>query len=350
MNPGVSNKIVIFIYTSLPGYMFRCIELLAKVSNYRIILVETDINKNYPVKFSSEYFDILDFAAFKEFIANISSRDIKKVFITGWANNKIKEMANYFYKEKVRSILLSDQPRKYNIKQRIGKIFLQSYLNKFEYIVVPGKAGYALMLYYGVKQEKIKTGLYTATNEIFNKAKILRESFDNYPKVFLFDGQFIKRKGVNFLIKEYLNYLNLSESPWEMVMIGKGELESKIPIQIRKLGFIHPDNLTEIYANAGCFVLPSYEDHWGVVVHQAACAGLPLLISPYCQSHYEFLNEGLNGYFIDPNKAGSLTEAMLKIEKIELNTLRNFGNKSYELSKAFSVEKWVETFKVFIEE
>lgn len=342
------NNYVIFIYTSLPGYMFSCIEELARILQYKVILVETTENKNYPVRFSSKNFEIFNYTEFKEFLHHINSKSIIKVFITGWANNKIKQITSYLYKNKVRLVLLSDQPQKNNIKQKIGKLFIKFYLNRFENIVVPGKAGFDLMLYYGVKKEKVITGLYTATEKIFNNAKLNRDSKRDYPKAFLFDGQFIKRKGVKFLINEYLNYLNISKDPWKLIMVGKGELESIIPSQIQNFGFIHQNKLGNIYSNAGCFILPSYEDHWGVVVHQATSAGLPLLISPYCYSHYELFKQNENGYFIDPYIKGSLTEAMLKIENSNPQNLRAMGEISYELSKAFSVEKWVFIFNEII--
>ncbi|MBI5540804.1 MAG: glycosyltransferase, partial [Bacteroidia bacterium] len=244
-------------------------------------------------------------------IQNIVSRDIQTVFITGWGNSEIRHFTKYFYKNNVNLILLSDQPFKNNFRQKIGKKLLQRYLRKFKYVIVPGKAGYDLMRYYGVKDENIRIGLYTATNKIFNNAKALRDNFKNYPQVFLFDGQFIKRKGVVFLIKEYSQYRKLSKEPWELVMVGKGELEHIIPPFVKNLGFVHQDNLGDVYANAGCFVLPSLEDHWPLVIHQAACAGLPLLLSPFCFNHFEFFGENENGFFINPHIEGSLTQAML---------------------------------------
>lgn len=342
------NKYIIFIYTSLPGYMFNCIEELACSIQYKVIVVETSENKNYPVRFLSKNFEILSYTVFKEFIRHIHHESIIKVFIAGWSNNKIIQLTNYFFKNKVRLVLLSDQPRKNNIKQRIAKLFIKFYLNKFENIIVPGKAAFELMLYYGVEKEKVRTGLYTATEKIFNTAKIIRDSKVDYPKAFLFDGQFINRKGVKFLINEYLDYLKISKDPWKLIMVGKGELESIIPSQIQNFGFIHQDKLGDIYSNAGCFVLPSYEDHWPLVIHQATSAGLPLLISPYCYSHYEFFRQNENGYFIDPYIQGSLTKAMLKIENSNFEKLRTTGETSYKLSKAFSVEKWVFIFNEII--
>ena len=308
-NHTVKDKTVLFIYTSLPGYMFSCIDRLAMEIPYKIIVIETDSNINYPIKYSSRNFDIINYSDFNKVIGSTNNEDIKKVIITGWANQIIRSVANYFFKRNVRMLLLSDQARKNNIKQRFGKLILKTYLDKFEKIIVPGKSGLDLMLYYGVSKEHIITGLYSADQKIFNEAKNLRDIKPEYPKSFLFDGQFIDRKGIRFLINDYLNYRKLSKNPWDLIMVGKGNLENIIPEEIRNLGFVEQSKLKEVYENAGCFVLPSFEDHWGVVIHQAAAAGLPLIISPYCYSHLEFFEDKRNGYFIDPHIHGSLKKS-----------------------------------------
>lgn len=343
-----SDKFVVIIYTSLPGYMFNCIEKLAVKSTFRIILVETDTNVNYPVKYKSMHFDILKEFEFENFLSNIRIENILKVFITGWGTKRVMRYFKYFAKNKVRMILLSDQARKYNIKQTIGRFLLRDFLKKFELVVVPGKSGYDLMHYYGVPRGKIQTGLYSSADEIFRQAKILRNSKKEWPRCFLYDGQYIKRKGVPFLISEYLKYREKSKNPWDLIMVGKGNLEDTIPPQIKNLGFIKQESLKDLYENAGCFILPSYEDHWPLVIHQATCAGLPLLISPYCGSHLEFFVNEKNGYFIDPNISGSLANKLFEIEGMEENKLREMGEFSYELSTKYSVDKWVDLFRTII--
>lgn len=40
------------------------------------------------------------------------------------------------------------------------------------------------MLYYGVQKEKIKTGLYSSNNLIFNEAKIISDNKEELSKIF----------------------------------------------------------------------------------------------------------------------------------------------------------------------
>lgn len=345
----MNNKIVIFIYTSLPGYMYSCIEQLAVSSEYKIILVETSRNKNYPLKYKSSNYQVLPYNEFLSTYSNLNPSDIKAVFITGWANLKILKTAFQCFRKKQKCYLLSDQSKKNSIRQKLGRLLLKKYFTFFKKIVVPGKSAMDLMLYYGVDNSKMLTGLYTSNNIIFNQAYKTRSENNSYPKTFLFDGQFIDRKGFKFLISEYSEYRKRSTNPWQLTMVGKGPLEKIIPAFVNNLGFVHQDQLKDIYASAGCFVLPSYEDHWPLVIHQAASAGLPLLISPYCGNHYEFFKQNENGIFIDPHKKGSLVDAMTRIEKLSIEELKKMGNISYKLSLSYSVEKWVQNFIKIIE-
>ena len=131
------TETIILIYTSLPGYMFKCIEKLANEITDNIILVKTSINKNYPIRFKSKNFQIFNFSEFERFINKINVTNINTVFISGWANKRILKATHFFHRHKVKLILLSDQPKKNNFKEKIGKVFIKSYLNKFTKIIVP---------------------------------------------------------------------------------------------------------------------------------------------------------------------------------------------------------------------
>ena len=43
--------------------------------------------------------------------------------------------------------------------------------------------------------------------------------------------------------------------------------------------------------NSKCLVLPSYEDHWGVVVHEGICSGCLLILSNNVGSKMNFLKK-----------------------------------------------------------
>src|ERR1035437_6919721 len=95
------SKTIIFLYTSLPGYMYTCIDNLAQNINKNIILVETSANKNYPIKFKSQNFRIIKYDEFKTILNNNLLLNIKMVFVSGWENTRIRSMVNILYKKGV---------------------------------------------------------------------------------------------------------------------------------------------------------------------------------------------------------------------------------------------------------
>lgn len=345
----VSDKKVVFIYTSLPSYMFRSIDELAKNIKCKITVIETSTNPNYPTRFKSEAIEIIKYEEIKLENFSLLFSNIQRIFISGWANKIIINLVHVLSEKNLKLCLLSDQPLKNNLRQFIGKYKLRSFLKKFDYAIVSGEKALELLEYYGFSRDNIKVGLYSCDNNAFNRAKVQREISNFWPKRFLFDGQIIKRKGIPFLLNEYNNYKNQSLNPWPLTIIGKGDLAKAIPRYIDYRGFVNPFDVPTLYKDSGCFVLTSLEDHWPLVVHQAVSAGLPILLSKFCFNKIEFLVEHKNGYIIDPLKKGSLADAMLKIEKSTNSQLRNMGEFSFELSKKFSVDKWVKLFKNIIE-
>jgi len=42
--------------------------------------------------------------------------------------------------------------------------------------------------------------------------------------------------------------------------------------------------------NSGCFILPSRYEPWALVIHEAACAGLPIICTNVCGTVDHFFN------------------------------------------------------------
>lgn len=336
------NKYIAFIYTSLPAYFYDCIKVFAQNIPYKIVVVETSVNPNYPLEFSDSSIDIIRVNDIESFFTKYPVYKFALAFISGWANKTIVKGAKIFHRNSIPIILLSDLPIKHNLKQFVSKFILSKYLKIFSHAIVSGKLARDLLIKYGMDLNKISLGLYTANDLLFNQSRKIRAQYKTWPKFFLFDGQHIHRKGFKYLINEYINYRKKSSNPWNLIVVGKGPLDNIIPECIKNLGFVNPYELPNVYASAGCLVLPSYDDNWPLVVHQAACAGLPLIISRHCGNHYEFLQENVNGYLVDPHKKGDLVDKFLKIEQCK--NIVNMGELSYKLSQQYSISSWLVTF------
>ena len=98
--------------------------------------------------------------------------------------------------------------------------------------------------------------------------------------------------------------------------------------------FYRPAELFEEIKNLGVFCLPSRFEAWGVVLHEFAAAGLPLISSDKCGAAELFVEHNKNGYIFKSNSVASLKEQLIKVilktdeELIRMGDIsNNLGNK-----------------------
>jgi 1,2-diacylglycerol 3-alpha-glucosyltransferase len=96
--------------------------------------------------------------------------------------------------------------------------------------------------------------------------------------------------------------------------------------------------LLPFYAGAGCFVLPSTREPWGLVVNEAMAAELPVLVSDRCGCAPDLVREGENGFRFDPSQSASLAEQLLRMERRNESERAEMGRKSGEIIARFTPE------------
>src|SRR5439155_18234313 len=90
-----------------------------------------------------------------------------------------------------------------------------------------------------------------------------------------------------------------------VVMAGSGEIEAELRgfcaehelNNVTFTGFVNQSELPALYAAADVFVLPSGADeHWGLAVNEAMCAGLPVVVSREVGCVPDLVRDGVNGF------------------------------------------------------
>lgn len=74
--------------------------------------------------------------------------------------------------------------------------------------------------------------------------------------------------------------------------------------------FAPPAECARLMGQSGVFVLPSRIDHWGVVIHEAACAGLPIIASRTSYASADLVTDGDNGCVFDAGDVDALARAL----------------------------------------
>lgn len=203
---------------------------------------------------------------------------------------------------------------------------------------VPGAAAAKYARWIGFPQSRIFQGLYSCDTTLFQPAGVRRhQSIDSgWPPVFLYVGQFIERKGIITLLKAYTRYRQSAEHPWELWCAGAGPLRNapRGHEGVKLLDFLSPDELAGTMAQAGALVLPSQWDHWGVVIHEAASAGLPIIASNECGAVLDLVRDGHNGFTFGAGDDRTLARLMKRCS--EPTTARIMGSRSLEMSRRFN--------------
>ena len=119
----------------------------------------------------------------------------------------------------------------------------------------------------------------------------------------------MKIKNVEAVIKALAE---MKTSEIVFLITGGGELHQKLKDTADRFGvkliiteFISKqEELFKYYFVGDAFILPSVEEPWGLVVNEAMSAGLPVIVSNVCGCSLDLVDEGFNGYTVNPYDIG----------------------------------------------
>ena len=100
-------------------------------------------------------------------------------------------------------------------------------------------------------------------------------------------------------------------------------------------GFVQPEALPDTFARASCLILPSRSEHWGVVIHEAAPAGRPIICSTTCGASVSLVLDGYNGFVFEAGDAKALAAAMLRMHNASPAAWRQMSEASAMLARQY---------------
>lgn len=341
------RKKVVILYSHLSDYMINIFEYWVKVSGVDLYIYRKKIDSTEaPYEFANVsdniyFFDESNFNK-SSLLKDVVDIDPAMIICAGWMDSRYLKTVKHFSK-KIPTILTMDTIYAGTFRQKLGIIFSQFLLiNKFSHVLVPGnkQANFAKML--GFNKSQIVQGLYVANEKNFLRDLINPNKI--FTKRFIFLGRYMHFKGVNDLWDSFVDLQKESPNDWKLVCIGTGPLFEKRNIHpsITHLGFVQPNNLKEHISQGGVFILPSHYEPWGVVVHEFAHAGFPLILSDAVGAKSAFLDEN-NGYVFKSGDKESLKLAMKRMMEHSSTDLAAMGEESYNLAKKINKENWVLT-------
>jgi glycosyltransferase involved in cell wall biosynthesis len=339
---------VLYLYTEIMGYNIPIFDELVKRYGATVDVVHWDQNKNTPYVPSTN----LDGIRFHrrsgftpqslcDFVATLQP-DL--VYTSGWQDKGYRLALQKLKRLGTPVVMGLDSQWTGSLRQQVGARVLKHFFKKryFSYAWVPGPLQYECAARLGFAQIEIISHLLTANTQIFGSAAsaLVQEKTTSYPKQFLYVGRLTESKGIDTLIAAFNRYKELYAGTWGLTCIGNGPFEAQLKEQagIVVEPFADQANLALHARRAGAFVLPSRYEPWGVVVHEFASTGLPLLLSNKVGARQQFLIDGLNGYSFE---AGSVEQLAKKLDQLARGSdteLLAMGRASCQLASALSPE------------
>lgn len=338
------------LWTELSGYMNACFKELIKAEKVELFVANSNVSKQAP--FDSAIFDCIenryqwqDEVHADELIGRLEQFQPDVILCANWHNRGYRKALKRFKGRAVR-IFTSDRPWLGTIKQWLGVFTSRFYLHPIcEAVFVAGERQAIFARKMGFKQKNILRGLLSCDHEKFSTVHFERKKALSEPRSFVFVGRFSPEKGLDVLVRAYELYRNMSSDPWPLQCYGTGPLSGLLESMygIERKGFCQPDDLPRKFMDASCLILPSTYDGWAVVVHEAAAAGMAVIVSDAVGASVHLVQHGYNGYIVETGDAEELAQAMFCYASLSRNERCIISENSYRMSLQFTPKRWVDT-------
>lgn len=160
---------------------------------------------------------------------------------------------------------------------------------------------------------------YFSNLETFQSAAAARTSNpEEGPRVILYSGSLIHRKGVDLLARAFARLVGSGDAEnVRLRIMGRGDLEASMRQylaacmdKVEFIGFKDWNDLPDEYGKANILCAPSRHDGWGLIVPEGLAAGLPVISTHSTGSAFDLIQPGHNGWLLPANDEEALLSAL----------------------------------------
>jgi glycosyltransferase involved in cell wall biosynthesis len=327
------------LWSELASYNLAFFRELATVYSFRIQLIYQTVGTAAPYdSFDLSFCEVAleDSPQVRPYLAALVERfNPDAVLMATWNRLHFMRIARKLRRRGVYVVDATDNQWHGTIRQYLGILSSPLYLRpSIDTFLVPGdrqavfarKLGYRDLLY----------GLYAAEVERFlSEVPITRR-----PCTFLFAGRLAWEKNIIALADAYRRYRERVGKPWSLRVAGVGPLSKELKAipGIELMGFVQPADLPNVMNLARCLVIPSLLEPWGVVIQEAAAAGLPVIASHKCGAATAYVRSGINGFIVSP-RVDEIAEAMVRVSQASEEELLVMSRASVQLASLWTPSK-----------
>ncbi len=342
---------ILVLFTRLTGYWMACMQFDHQKTGNEYMVIRQTPSPEAPFKLNTEKGikiingDGLDVDELQKITLDFNP-DL--IYCSGWKDKRFLKIALYYRKQHHPVILGMDNQWKGNLKQKLAGVLSPVLIRKyFTHIWIPGLPQLVFANKLSFAPREILTGLYCADNSIFEQIKQTK-----FKHQITFIGRLVEHKGLKVLCEVLDQLITENQLDFKVHIIGNGPLSELIPkhSQVTHTSFVDPADLPKLLENAGFLILPSLYEAWGVVLHEAVLAGLPVISTYQTGAVSEFVIHSHNGYLYDAFDKRKLEEILLSIGKISEKEYFEMSNNSKALAQRINLNSWSATLNSVLDE
>ena len=185
----------------------------------------------------------------------------------------------------------------------------------------------------------------TITRVFLNGCSLAEENIQNPTKLhYLFNGTWIKRKGIEILIQAFDFLWQQGYTDWELTIAGTvfpGDIVlTSIPAYLHRSirvipEFAEQDELN-LYQNADVFLFPSYFEGQSLALNQALASGLCCIASDNC-GQLDVIQNGVNGLLFETGSVHALV-AQIQLVRDDRKLLKSLSARAREQQQQITWE------------
>jgi len=177
-----------------------------------------------------------------------------------------------------------------------------------------------------------------------------RYSIEKNDKVILYAGRISKEKNLDLILKSFVKYIAPEHENIKLMFAGDFDYREELQQKAAQSGYVdriiftgryERDEAGVIYEAADVFAFPSLTDTQGLVLHEAAGAGLPLVLCDNFVS--EIFHTGKNGLLAkdDPKDYASKLLQILSDKKLQ----KSMSESSQQFAQQCTEEKQIKALE-----
>jgi glycosyltransferase involved in cell wall biosynthesis len=344
MHNPQANK-VLFLFRELAGYFISCVEQFSASTSSKVEVVYWPVNAQAPLELKAE--NGIEWIPKKDWnkaeaILKDRSGDYDCVVVSGWGDVDYNEFVKA--KGKSKKVLAFDTQFNNSFRMLFGSLWMRWRLKSYyDAAWVPGERQVKLAKALGFTSEAIATGFYVADLKGIGISS--RESDTDLFRIG-FVSRLVSEKGFPDVLLALMHPLNLHPN-WRVHVWGTGPLMDALPHhdQITYHGFTQPHELKNVWSKLDVFVLASRYEPWGVVVHEAAGAGLPMIVTSAVGAADLFVEQGKNGWVVPVDDYQAICKWLLELDEMSLEVQKKMRSVSLEKASKIDAVQWCNTLQ-----